>query len=258
MDNISFCKSFSFRLLQKKYSSHTDNSAGISCHFIARMRKGSARFVTLSGNVMNFECGDIFYLPIGLRYHSYWTPDVYEKAVEWESYGFRNFPLLSSAQYEIQQLHPDDEAVGYLDGLYRNCSVSPESVGLLYLFLGKVLPSMQETDQNPKANLLLKAEQYIREHPDFHVKEVAQFCGISESGLYALFRNHANITPIDMKNKLLTEQAVQLLSSTDLSVEEISDQLHFCSSAYFRKIIKEQTGKTPTELRRELSLSERL
>ncbi len=258
MDNISFCKSFSFCILQKKHFHHTDNSAGITCHFIARMRKGSARFVTLSGDTLNFERGDIFYLPIGLQYHSYWTPDTYENLVEWESYRFQNFPFSSNSQYEIQQLYPDRETIGYLDRLYSDRSVSPTSVGWLYLFLGQILPSMKQTDADPKSLLLMRAEQYIIKHPDFNVKELAQFCRISESGLYALFRDYAHMTPIDMKNKLLTEQAVQLLSSTDFSIEEISDKLNFCSSAYFRKVIKEQTGKTPTELRRELLLSERL
>lgn len=254
MDNLFFCKSFLFRLLQRKKYHHTDNSAGIPCHFLARIRRGSARFVMSSGEAMSFECGDIFYLPIGLRYHSYWIPDELQNPlVEWESYSFPFFPTLSEAQYEIQALHPDQEAIGYLDRLYNDRSVSPASVGWLYLFLSKVLPSMKEKDSDPKAHLLLEAKQYMEQHPSFCVKELAQHCRISESGLYALFRTHAGMTPIEMKKQIKAEKAIQLLTSTDLSVEEISDMLQFCSSAYFRKIIKEQTGKTPTELRREFS-----
>ena len=77
---------------------------------------------------------------------------------------------------------------------------------------------------------------------------------MSESGLYAFMREHGHTTPIGLKNRLLVEKAVELLSSTDLSVEEISARLGFCSSAYFRKIVKEQTGKTPTQLRKDAHL----
>ena len=74
---------------------------------------------------------------------------------------------------------------------------------------------------------------------------------MSESGLYAFFRNYAGSTPINLKNKIKTENAVALLESTDLSVEEISQRTGFCSAEYFRKITKQKTGKTPTEIRRE-------
>ena len=95
-------------------------------------------------------------------------------------------------------------------------------------------------------------------HPDFKVGDLARHCSMSESGLYAFFREYAGTTPIDMKHRMKVEQAIGLLATTDLSIEEISDRLKFSSAAYFRKIVKEQTGKTPSALRREYYLADRL
>ena len=37
---------------------------------------------------------------------------------------------------------------------------------------------------------------------------------------------------------------------TDKKIEEISSMLNFSSSSYFRKILKQHTGKTPREIRK--------
>ena len=127
-------------------------------------------------------------------------------------------------------------------------------MGYLYLFLAEALPSFCIAETDPKAAMLLIAFDYIKRHQSFSVPELARACGISESGLYALFRDHASTTPIEIKHRLTVEQAVALLSTTDLTVEAIASSLGLCSSAYLRRILKKQTGKTPSQLRKEARL----
>ena len=88
-----FCKTFTFRTIRLESFHHTDNSAGISCHFVARMNSGSGIIRALSGEELHLRAGDIFYLPKGLQYHSYWTIDeTGDRSVSWESYGFTYYP----------------------------------------------------------------------------------------------------------------------------------------------------------------------
>ena len=254
MNDINFSKSFSFRLLSGRAERHTDNSMGIPCHFMARMRCGSARFQPLSGEDFHVTEGDVFYLPQGLQYHSYWFPDEEHGCVEWESYGFVFFPNPKGYRYRAQRLSPDADALALLDRLARELTVSPATVGTLYLFLERVLPHMEQIDADPHRVMLERIRLYIEAHPDLCVPELAKHCRMSESGLYAFMRKHAGSSPVGLKNRLQIEKAVDLLRTTDLSVEEISARLGFCSSAYFRKIFKEQLGKTPTDLRKESHL----
>ena len=74
---------------------------------------------------------------------------------------------------------------------------------------------------------------------------------MSESSLYAFFRSYANTTPVQVKNAMLVERAVTLLGSTDLPIEVISDRVGFQSVAYFRRLLRAHTGKTPGAIRRE-------
>ena len=252
MDNILFYNSFFFTVYTYKNPKHTDNSAGIDSHYIGRLCRGTARIVTDLGEDLRLQSGDIFYLPQGLRYHSYWYPDADgEEIAELESYRFSYFPCQSDKRYALQKLSPNTKALEALEGLSLDKRVLCSSIGFLYTFLGEVFPNMITVDTNPQKQLFSKAKHYISQNPDFRVPDLARHCGMSESGLYAFFKSYAQTTPIEYKNRIQTEKAITLLASTDLTIEEISDRVGFQSVAYFRKIIKVQTGKTPTEIRKE-------
>lgn len=254
MEHTLFYNSFQFRVITVHNFLHNDNSEGIPCHYLARMRRGRGRIRTLDGFVLELSPGDVFYLPCGLRYHSYWTPDdAPAPCVEWESYGFAFLPEADSFQYKMQLLSPTEECTHLFDRLCTLDGSCSEAIGLLYRLMGIFLPAMESFEREKQEILLQKARAYLKHHPDCKMTELARACCISESGLYTLFRNCAGTTPIREKNRMLVEQAIALLMDTDYSVEQISAQLHFSSAAYFRKIFKEQTGKTPTQLRRELA-----
>lgn len=251
MNNISFCDTFKFKLLSYKSFRHNDSTLhGIEYHFIARIVNGAGHFVTVDSDELKLSVGDVFYLPKGLKYNSYWTPDE-SGVVEWESYGFKIFPSSDGKAYAMQKLIPSKDAEYCLDRMKGDMTVGASSIGYLYQFIGHMLPSMTETLPDPDAMLFETAKKYISQNLDFKVKELAKHLGMSESGVYAFFRNYASTSPINLKNKIKTNSAITLLESTDLSVEEISQRLGFCSAEYFRKTLKQQTGKTPTEIRRE-------
>ena len=255
MERTLFCKTFLFRTVRLNSFRHSDNSNGIPCHFVARMHSGSAIIRTLSGEELHLRAGDIFYLPVGLQYHSYWIPDdAGDRSVSWETYGFTHLPIPNETRYAMQKIHPTEEAVRWLDCLEKDQEVSPASVGYLYLFLSETLRNMRVYDCGSKAALFQKAFDYIQEHESFSVPKVARICGISESGLYALFRDYAHTTPIEIKHRILTERAVVLLTTTNLTIETIASDLGLCSSAYLRRILKKQTGRTPSQIRKDSKL----
>lgn len=257
MDGTLFYNSFQFTQYIYKNSQHTDNSDGIKDHFVARICEGSARIVTQAGEVLTVEKGEVFYLPAGLRYRSYWYSEKGGRVL-FESYRFSAFPCDPEKRYAMQKLSVGAETLGYLDKLAEDKTVSATSVGYLYLFLGGALPNMEEVDVSPQDKLLGIAKQYMTEMPNMRVSELARRCGMSESGLYAFFKKYAHVTPIEMKNRIQIEKAVALLLSTDLTIEEISGRVGYGSVAYFRKIFIEQTGKTPSGIRNDRKFKDTL
>ena len=252
MEQTLFYNTFSFRTIRLKSFHHTDNSKGIPSHFVARMQSGSGIIRALSGEEIHLSAGDVFYLPLGLQYNSYWTVDEAEDpSVSWESYGFIHLPVHSEVRYVMQKIYPSVTAIGWLDRLKQDQTVSTASVGYLYLFLSEVLPDFRIAETDPKVVLLQTAFDYIQQHENFSVPKLARACGISESGLYALFRDYAHTTPVDIKHRLIAERAVVMLTTTDLAVETIASTLGLCSSAYLRRILKKQLGQTPLQIRKE-------
>ena len=251
MKQTLFYNTFSFQTVYLKSFRHTDNSKGISTHFVARMKSGKGIIRAVSGEELHLESGDVFYLPLGLQYHSYWSVDkTKEPSVSWESYGFIHWPVHHEGRYVMQKINPSAEASRWLDLLEQNQTVSLASVGYLYLFLSEILPDLLIAESDPKSALLQTAFDYIQQHKSFTIPGLARACGISESGVYALFRDYADTTPINFKHRLIAERAVYLLTSTDLAVETIASTLGLCSSAYLRKILKKQTGQTPLQIRK--------
>ena len=74
--------------------------------------------------------------------------------------------------------------------------------------------------------MIWKTEEFFRSHPNGGIGEAARRCGISESGLYALFQRSGRSSPNELRQKILVEKARELLVSTDRPVEEIAGENH--------------------------------
>jgi AraC-like DNA-binding protein len=96
-----------------------------------------------------------------------------------------------------------------------------------------------------------RAEDDIESHfkENLSIKTLAEFCNLSESHFFTLFKKQTGLTPIQYKHNLLVQNAIDMLTSTDKTIEEISEELNFSSSNYFRKIFTSITGHTPKEYR---------
>lgn len=232
---------------------HTDNSRGIDCHYLARMRCGTAHIVSTEGREITLLPGDVFYLPLGLSYHSYWYGDEQnDNRVEWDTVSFTHLSELTGRRYAMQVIHTDEAGLLLLEQLLSTPFEPVRTSGLLYSFLAHALPAMQPDICDPHVALLEHIKAYMAQHLDESVEEVARHCNVSPSTLYQLFRERAGMSTTEWKHQARVERAVTLLRSTDLSVEQISEQTGFCSASYFRKIVKQMTGLSPREIRRSM------
>ena len=250
MIHTKFYKSFVFNLFRFKQPHYTDQMTDGGCplHFIARLVQGKAKICTTNGTLY-LQAGDVFYIPMGLRYRSYWTPMVEE--VVFYSFGFTCFPCEADMSFALQRITCSATEKSLLAELEQSPAVSPLSIGRLYRFLGEVYPKLAPASIARHTALVSKATDYMQQHPDAKMAEVAQHCGISESGLFVKFRTQLGCTPVEMRHTILVDKAKELLETTDLTVEEISNALLFSSSSYFRKVFGAKTGLTPTQYRKQ-------
>lgn len=118
--------------------------------------------------------------------------------------------------------------------------------GLACLLIDEVI-NFALTNSNSKEGDIEKAIQLLTSEQEPKITEIAHRCGMSTSGLRLLFREKTGISPSEYRLQFKINKARTLLESTSFSVKHIANMLHFYDEAYFCKVFKQRTGKTPTQ-----------
>lgn len=246
MNSTIFSESFLSREITRDTYHHSDNHIGAPWHYLAYMLKGHCRIVS-DRDTIDVNEGDVFYIPYQLPYQSYWYG---RPEIRFLSFAFRFFPEAEHDAYRLQIIPCEEELKTMVRTIPTGPTMTSEALGSFYTALARLLPLMQQETRDKSDVLLLKAQNYLREHHDGTVRDIARHLEVGESTVYTLFKNGLGKTPNTVRQELLCEKAIFLLTTTDLSVQEISDTLGFSSTSYFRKTLKLHTGNSPREIRK--------
>ena len=218
---------------------------------MAFLLKGQAEFFC-DGIKYEVNEGDLVYISRGTKYYSMWKgePDInfyafhfnYSKATEYDDFPFQVIRTNVEDREILRQIIQDYE------------DVPLKSLGLFYTFLDRLYLRLQSRDKGRiNYQAILPALEYMDKEitKKFSVKQLAELCLLSESHFFTLFKQIMGCAPIQYKNNLLIQKSLELLSSTDMTIEEISYKLGFSYPSYFRKVFKSLTGKNPKETRRK-------
>jgi AraC-like DNA-binding protein len=106
--------------------------------------------------------------------------------------------------------------------------------------------------KQPRHQVVQRALEAISMNPaKFRsAEELACHCGISYSRLRKLFQDDQGESPTAMIWRLKTDQAIQLIRVTGLTLAEVADQSGFSNAFHLSRCVKERTGFTPRELRK--------
>lgn len=102
--------------------------------------------------------------------------------------------------------------------------------------------------------ILLPALEYLENHftdPDLSNPLLAQKCGISEVYFRQQFGKLFGVSPKQYVIDLRLRKAKQLLTNTDLAIEEIGILCGFPNPYHFSRTFKNATGMTPSAYRRQ-------
>ena len=245
MKDILFSDNLHFRTYAFAHHHHTDMGSGALWHYFAYLESGFCRIVS-EERTIEIQAGDLFYIPKGLSYQSYWTS---RDQIRFRSLGFHYFPECGTRQYPLQKIDCPENVLTQFRAIPTGQAPDSALWGSFYSAVAAVLPSMVYEIPNPAAHILEKAKRYMVSHSHCKTADVARHCAVSESALYRVFREEAGLTPNGLRQQILCEKAVRLLTTTDRSIQEISDTLGFSSTSYFRKVLHKHTGKTPRQIR---------
>ena len=133
MNNTLLSYNYVFLTISLEKHHYTDNRRGAPLNYFAYMEKGKSRLV--SKNItLEINEGDIFYIPKGLPYQSYWSA---EGEIRFKSFGFEFFPEGEAKKYLMQKIEVEGEEI---KNLPTNEKINSEILGKFYSAIASLLP----------------------------------------------------------------------------------------------------------------------
>lgn len=248
MEQAFFSDNFIFSsiMFERKYHYH-DARDGSDYNYLAYMTSGHARIVSPNTTIAIKE-GDAFCIPKGLPYQSYWYSD--ESKISWLAFAFPHLNTAENTNFALQVIPCPESTIAKIINLPTvGTQITCRILSQFYDIMSEVLPLMQPAVSGKGEQIVEEAKKYMEDHPHCSIPEAAKACMVSEPYLYDLFRHINNSTPNEYRQQILCRKGIELLRTTDKTVEEISSILNFSSGSYFRRVLLKHTGYTPKEIR---------
>lgn len=127
----------------------------------------------------------------------------------------------------------------------------PHSNPVMLNILTQQLDQIMISLQGPKS-VAAKVRTLITAIPGSYpsVNEIAEKIGLSPRTLSRQLKEH-NTTYQALVNQVKSQQAINYLQTTTLSIEQISERVGFGDSANFRRAFIDWTGMTPSKFRKQ-------
>lgn len=246
MSSTTFVNSFVFK--EVKYNlRHSSVINGLWGHnYVMYLQKGNA-VITTETETFCLKPGDILHIPRGSSYATEFTG---EPEIRFGSYAYLNCPGECMHNFKMQKVNRTCETDRLIKLVSEESGVNRKAIGYFYLFLEEMTKNLIPSSFDKKSEILEKAMQYIRRMPDKKIPDAAAYCGISEAGLYNLFRENPGTSPGDFRMNVKLENAYTYVVTTRMPIEEISDLCGFSSSSYFRKKFVARYGTSPRNIRK--------
>lgn len=228
---------------------HNEFPLGAPYNFFGQIIEGEARFQS-SYCDFTIKEGEIVYIPKGCVYSSHWTP---VKKVRFYSLGFRFLEPEKNETFLLQKVEGCEGLNREIEKMYENLQSPNDAAGIFYQLYAKACTVLKQDARTKKYLSVYPAVQYIRAHccEDFGVAHLAKLCKMSEPYFYPTFKAEMGCSPIKYKNKLKCTMAVEMLLTGEDTLEVICARLNFSSPAFLRRLLKQETGMTPKQIRRE-------
>lgn len=242
---VSICQS------RKNAESFNRLDKGRSDHGLLLLLKGRAEYTDSEGKVLSAKAGDVIYLPKGKRYTAEFCEDTENVLI--------NF-LMSDAMGRGITLGDDiflasENASKETKRLFKAVADSYRGAGELfsqkaemYRLMGLLFARAEET-----AEVIERCVAYIDSHFSEirGIEQLSDMCGCGETAFRKKFKEKMGMSPVHYINAVKVERASRMLVESEMTADGICEALGFYDIAYFHKVFKRYTGKTPGEYCRE-------
>ena len=130
---------------------------------------------------------------------------------------------------------------------YKNNMVClPLLCGELYKILALICQKQKRRIARDKYACIRPGIQILEQGSNLSLSEIAAKCGVSDCYFRRLFRQYSGESPMDFRQRLRIERAMQLLISDEqYTISEVAQELGFSDVYHFSKTFKKYCGESP-------------
>lgn len=162
----------------------------------------------------------------------------------------RNAPDIAAELNAAHACYAPHDRSGYVSAWTHVVAACAALLRRLDMLIDETAPS-RAVSHDP--TVIATALNHIGRHfvEPITVEEIAAQCFISPSRFAHVFTASIGIPPIAYRNSLRINRALELLQTTNNTVEQIALATGFKSFGQFRRLFKTSTGQTPRDYRRQ-------
>ena len=195
-------------------------------------------------------------------YNIYFTPTILDGFPHLHSMPSWNILLQKRSKPEMKKLHLSGEqlrrAVQCLDRAIREEHLHREGCEtmMLALFLEFLIPAIRsprhEIPLRPESFGILESLSLMEERPEkkFTLSQLADISHMSIPAYTGKFRAATGMSPMAYLLHLRLLKVCDMLTMTDATIQNISEQCGFCSPNYMIKLFHREIGVTPACFRK--------
>jgi len=167
------------------------------------------------------------------------------------------FSTILKVMYEISRTYQNDLAdkVQRVENLLKNENideVEKELLSALKEVCAYITDNKKSHNEGLFETILTELEANIYD-PNLNTQYLADFAGITVNYLLRFFKAQTGTGLMDYIHEKRVKKAKELLSSTNLSVNEIAENVGYCSMNTFNRIFKKIEGVPPGQYRKNKS-----
>lgn len=242
----------------------TSNSLGRKTNGILYIWNGEARFWSDKGQELKVNAGELVFIPKGCVYKMQYTaPDTTFVLINLEMFDKSGEGILISEDISVIARDGQNNRIAWIMsnlemcGASRNLSAVFRRKELVYKLFGIIFESelsvTSKTGKYPQifAGVMMLEQSFLENLP---ISAFADACNISVSQFRTLFNKQYNMSPVQYRNRLRINRAIDILSEGSCTVSEAAYACGFENVGYFCRYYKKITGKTPNQTKSGMEL----